>query len=77
MAYDLSGLPLLEATVAQMLADQAATPSTFSGGAKFTASYTRIPTGISPGPTGTTSETVASVATRLQNIELMIAKLNR
>ena len=62
-SFDLSGLPLLEAAIAAMVGAQAATPSTFTGAASFTATYKSIPQ--SP----PTTETTSTINQRLVNLK--------
>jgi hypothetical protein len=69
--FDLSGLPLLEAAIAAMVAAQAATPTTFTGAAPFTATYKSAP-GSSP-----TTETTSTIALRLSNLRSAFDQLNR
>jgi hypothetical protein len=52
--YDFSGLVLLENTIVAMRATQAATPSIFTGGAGFTATFNVLPLPIPPPITMTT-----------------------
>jgi hypothetical protein len=67
LSFDLTGLPLLENEVAALVAQQAASPSSFTGGQSFTATYgalrTSAPGGPAP-PTGTM--TTAALVQRLQ-----------
>jgi hypothetical protein len=55
-SYDLSGLASLENTIAKMVADQAASPTRFAGGANFTATF---------GTAGSSSMTTAALQQRL------------
>lgn len=80
--YDLSGIPLLQATLDQMAADQATSPSLFVGGANFTASYTRVPTGTSAGPgatpaTGPTALRPQTTSTLWQDLNDLVARAQR
>jgi hypothetical protein len=56
--FDLSGLPLLEATIAALQAQQAASPASFTGGTSFNVTY-----GKSGGAPGTM--TTAALQQRL------------
>lgn len=69
--FDLSGLVLLENTIAQMAALDASTPTTFSGATTFNATYTKVPN------TPATVETTNSIALRLTNLRLAFDMLNR
>ncbi len=71
-SFDLSGLPLLEAQIAVMVAADSSTPTTFSGAASFNATYNQKPQNIAP-----TSETTNSIAVRLSNLRLAFDMLNR
>jgi hypothetical protein len=70
-SFDLSGIPLLEAAITAMVAAQAATPSTFTGAASFTATYKSNPN------TAPTTETTSSIALRLGNLRTAFDQLNR
>ena len=69
--FDLSGLPLLEAAIAAMVAAQAATPSVFTGASSFTATYKSIPN------TAPTTETTSTIVLRLSNLRSAFDQLNR
>jgi hypothetical protein len=69
--FDLSGLVLLESEIAAMVAADAATPTTFTGAAPFTATYKGIPT------TAPTTETTTTIALRLNNLRTAFDMLNR
>jgi hypothetical protein len=69
--FDLSGLPLLEAAIAAMVATQAATPTTFTGAAPFTANYKSIPNAAP------TTETTSTIALRLSNLRAAFDGLNK
>jgi hypothetical protein len=68
LTFDLTGLPLLENEVAALVAQQAANPSSFTGGQSFTATYNALRSGAPPGgpvpATGTI--TTAALIQRLQ-----------
>jgi hypothetical protein len=70
-SFDLSGLPLLEAEIAAMVAADAATPTLFTGAAPFTATYKSIPN------TAPTTETTSTIALRLSNLRTAFDQLNR
>ena len=72
--YDLSSLVMLETTFSKMLADQAASPSMFSGSAPFTATYEAADSGADCAPT---TETTLSIQSRLQGLRLMFDRLPR
>jgi hypothetical protein len=65
--YDLSGLAALENTVAKMIADQAASPSRFTGGAVFTATF---------GSASSLSMTTAALQQRLTALRSAVDLLN-
>jgi hypothetical protein len=69
-SFDLSGLPLLEAAIAAMVAAEAATPSIFTAAAPFTATYKSA-------NTAPTTETTSTIALRLSNLRTVFDQLNR
>jgi hypothetical protein len=70
---DLSGLILFESEVAVLQAQQAASPTTFTGGQTFTATYK---TGNASGVVGTQSSfTTAQLVARLQALLLAVQSL--
>ena len=68
LSFDLTGLPLLENEVAALIAQQAASPSSFTGGQTFTATYNALRSGAPAGgpvpATGTM--TTSALIQRLQ-----------
>ncbi len=70
--FDLSGLPLLEAQVAAMVAVDQSAPTTFSGAAPITVTYNQKPQNIAP-----TTETTNSLFVRLNNLIAAFNMLNR
>jgi hypothetical protein len=70
--FDLSGLLLLENTIASMQAAQAATPSVFTGGAAFGVSYNLAGGGVGLPAT----MTVSQLRNKIRNdIALQVDKL--
>jgi hypothetical protein len=73
-SFDFSGLPMLEASISALQSAQAATPSIFTGGATFTATYQSG----SPGSrVAATTETVASISARVAAMKLLLDQLPR
>jgi hypothetical protein len=69
-SFDLSGLVLLENTIASMLATQTATPSTFTGAQPFNATYISAPSGAPA------SMTTAQLRDRVRALHLNIDRLS-
>ena len=69
-SYDMSGLVLLNATLGKMIADQAATPQLFGGGASFNASYSRV-SGTNAVMLPTTTATMNTRALRSAILDLL------
>ena len=71
-SYDLSGIPLLSATLDKMISDQAATPSIFGGGALFTATYKQV-SGTNAGllPTATNTMNTQALRSALHECRMM------
>ena len=77
LSFDLTGLPLLENEVAALVAAQQASPSIFTGGATFNATYSALRSGAPPGgpvPAAGTMTTSALIQ-RLQALLLLAQTL--
>ena len=46
LSFDLSGLPLLETEIAVLVAQQAASPSSFTGGQNFSTTFGAAKSGV-------------------------------
>jgi len=85
-SYDMSWLPLAEAALTKMLADQNTTASLFVGGnqpwvatptGQFTGTYNYGPGGSSSSAPAATTETTSTIQNRLNGIQAMLNRLAR
>jgi len=73
-SFDFSGLPMLESSIAALRAAQAATPSIFTGGATFSATYQSGPSGSR---VAATTESISSISQRLGDMKAALDLLPR